>query len=38
MRNSSFKEGGKEARSVSTLSIPPASDRGVEWVDFTGNR
>jgi hypothetical protein len=25
---------GKKRRSVSTLSIPRASDRGVEWVDF----
>jgi hypothetical protein len=24
---------GKKRRSVSTLSIPRASDRGVEWVD-----
>jgi hypothetical protein len=25
----------KKRRSVSTLSIPRASDRGVEWVDFS---
>jgi hypothetical protein len=25
---------GKKRRSVSTLSIPRALDRGVEWVDF----
>src|SRR4030042_1020902 len=29
-----FLNRGKEHRSVSTLSIPRASDRGVEWVDF----
>jgi len=28
-----FKNRGKKRRSVSTLSIPRASDRGVEWVD-----
>jgi hypothetical protein len=26
---------GKKRRSVSTLSIPRASDRGVEWVDLS---
>jgi hypothetical protein len=31
-----FLNRGKKRRSVSTLSIPRASDRGVEWVDFTG--
>jgi len=29
-----FLNRGKKRRSVSTLSIPRASDRGVEWVDF----
>jgi hypothetical protein len=29
-----FLNWGKKRRSVSTLSIPRASDRGVEWVDF----
>jgi len=29
-----FLNRGKKRRSVSTLSIPQASDRGVEWVDF----
>jgi penicillin-binding protein 1C len=29
-----FLDRGKKRRSVSTLSIPRASDRGVEWVDF----
>jgi hypothetical protein len=29
-----FLNRGKKHRSVSTLSIPRASDRGVEWVDF----
>ena len=29
-----FLNRGKKRRSVSTLSIPWASDRGVEWVDF----
>ena len=29
-----FSNRGKKRRSVSTLSIPRASDRGVEWVDF----
>jgi len=29
-----FLDQGKKRRSVSTLSIPRASDRGVEWVDF----
>ncbi len=28
-----FLNQGKKRRSVSTLSIPRASDRGVEWVD-----
>ena len=31
-----FLNRGKKRRSVSTLSIPRASDRGVEWVDFQG--
>jgi len=31
-----FLNRGKKRRSVSTLSIPRASDRGVEWVDFGG--
>jgi hypothetical protein len=30
-----FLNRGKKRRSVSTLSIPRASDRGVEWVDLT---
>jgi hypothetical protein len=30
-----FLNRGKKRRSVSTLSIPRASDRGVEWVDFS---
>jgi hypothetical protein len=29
-----FLNRGRKRRSVSTLSIPRASDRGVEWVDF----
>jgi hypothetical protein len=29
-----FLNRGKKRRSVSTLSIPRASDRGVEWVDL----
>jgi len=29
-----FLNRGKKRRSVSTLSIPRASDRGVEWVNF----
>jgi len=29
-----FLNRGKKRRSVSTLSIPRASDRGAEWVDF----
>jgi len=29
-----FLNRGKKRHSVSTLSIPRASDRGVEWVDF----
>jgi hypothetical protein len=29
-----FLTRGKKRRSVSTLSIPRASDRGVEWVDL----
>ena len=29
-----FLNRGKKRRSVSTLSIPRVSDRGVEWVDF----
>jgi hypothetical protein len=29
-----FLNRGKKRRSVSTLSIPRASNRGVEWVDF----
>ena len=29
-----FLNRGKKRRSVSTLSIPRASDRGVEWVDY----
>ena len=29
-----FLDRGKKRHSVSTLSIPRASDRGVEWVDF----
>jgi hypothetical protein len=29
-----FLNRGQKRRSVSTLSIPQASDRGVEWVDF----
>ena len=29
-----FLNRGKKRRSVSTLTIPRASDRGVEWVDF----
>jgi hypothetical protein len=29
-----FLNRGKKRRSVSTLSIPRPSDRGVEWVDF----
>jgi hypothetical protein len=29
-----FLKWGKKRRSVSTLSIPRASDRGVEWVDL----
>ena len=29
-----FSNRGEKRRSVSTLSIPRASDRGVEWVDF----
>jgi hypothetical protein len=29
-----FLNWGKKRRSVSTLSIPRASDRGVEWVDY----
>jgi hypothetical protein len=29
-----FTNRGKKRRSVSTLSIPRASDRGVEWVDL----
>jgi hypothetical protein len=29
-----FLNRGKKRRSVSTLSIPRALDRGVEWVDF----
>jgi hypothetical protein len=32
-----FLNWGKKRRSVSTLSIPRASDRGVEWVDFFKN-
>jgi len=32
-----FLNRGKKRRSVSTLSIPRASDRGVEWVDFQEN-
>jgi len=32
-----FLNRGKKRRSVSTLSIPRASDRGVEWVDFIEN-
>ena len=31
-----FLNRGKKRRSVSTLSIPRASDRGVEWVDPIG--
>jgi hypothetical protein len=31
-----FLNRGKKSRSVSTLSMPRASDRGVEWVDFQG--
>ena len=31
-----FLNRGKKRRSVSTLSIPRASDRGAEWVDFLG--
>jgi hypothetical protein len=30
-----FLNRGKKRRSVSTLSIPWASHRGVEWVDYT---
>ena len=30
-----FLNRGKKRRSVSTLSIPRASDRGVEWVDLS---
>jgi hypothetical protein len=30
-----FLNRGKKRRSVSTLSIPRASGRGVEWVDFS---
>jgi len=33
-----FLNRGKKRRSVSTLSIPRASDRGVEWVDWTENK
>jgi hypothetical protein len=29
-----FLDQGKKRRSVSTLSTPRASDRGVQWVDF----
>ena len=32
--NPRFLNRGKKRRSVSTLSIPRASDRGVEWVDY----
>jgi hypothetical protein len=32
-----FLNRGKKRRSVSTLSIPRASDRGVEWVDSESN-
>ena len=33
-----FLNRGKKCRSVSTLSIPRVSDRGVEWVDYRGSR
>jgi len=32
-----FLNRGKKRRSVSTLSIPRASGRGVKWVDFQAN-
>jgi hypothetical protein len=32
-----FLNRGKKRRSVSTLSVPRASNREVEWVDFVSN-
>ena len=34
-RKPRFLNRGKKRRSVSTLSTPQASDREVEWVDYT---